>query len=101
MKKRICMMALALVLLTACGAKTITPKEATDLALEKIHMDVSHEYSEIFEDRITCEYEERDGIGYYKVEVPFECSCCAYYVRTFTVLVQAETGEIERLMMTK
>ena len=88
-------------LLAACGTKRITPEEATALALEKIRADASDQYSVLFEERITCEYEERDKGCFYKVEVPFDCQCHAYYERTFTVLVHAQTGEIERLMMTK
>ena len=103
MKRLIRMIALLLtvVLLAACGTKRITPEDATALALERIRADASDQYSVLFEERITCEYEERDKGCFYKVEVPFECQCHAYYERTFTVLVHAETGEIERLMMTK
>ena len=88
-------------LLAACGTKRITPEEATALALERIRANASDQYSVLFEERITCEYEERDKGCFYKVEVPCDCECHGYYERTFTVLVQAQTGEIERLMMTK
>lgn len=103
MKRFVCMIALMLtvVLLAACGPKNISTEEATALALEKIYSDASHQFSEIWEDQITCEYEERDDGGYYRVTVPFECSCCSWYKRTFHVLIKADTGTVERLMMSK
>ena len=91
---------LALVLLAAC-AQPITAEEAQAIALEKIRADAADEYTQLYEDRITCTCEEREGTAYYVVEVPFMCACCGTYVRTFTLRIYAETGEIARFMMSK
>ena len=101
MKRLIRMIALLLtvVLLAAC-AQPITAEEARTIALEKIRADAGDEYTQLYEDRITCTYEERDGTAYYVVKVPFMCEC-GTYVRTFTLRIYAETGEIARFMMSK
>ena len=89
-----------LILLCACTGR-ITAEEAKALALEKIRTEATTDYGKLYEDRITCEYEERDGTGYYMVEVPFQCSDNCGYTRKFCLRVHAETGEIERILMTK
>ena len=91
----------ALALLLAACAQPITAEEAQAIALEKIRADAGDEYTRLYEDRITCTYEEREGTAYYVVQVPFMCAHCGSYVRTFTLRIYAETGGIARFMMSK
>ena len=98
---KICALVLAAALLLAACAQPITAEEAQAIALEKIRADAGDEYTRLYEDRITCTYEEREGTAYYVVQVPFMCAHCGSYVRTFTLRIYAETGEIARFMMSK
>ena len=97
---RICALLLVLVLLTACG-RGITAEEARLLALEAIRSEAGGQYTQLYEERITCQREERDGTMYYRVEVPFACEHELDYERKFLLMIDVDTGEIDTFGMTK